>query len=394
MKTFAGTAASATCLALTLAGCGATAAPAPVPAAVSAVPGARAENAPDLGSLIKRFLSPQGFMDPAFPPTVAMPSRYLGDFFGMQAIQDIPRDRILADFAALKAEKTAEDANSVTFRMPAGYTARFFPISTLAVAGQNLPVSHVEISGDTWQTLGKNLADFRGLLKTAKLESAYLIPNKFYEDEVVTYRQMQKGSPTPITTDASGAAFAKSRNGILLIPEGVHGRPEDVAIAIEMLKTTRPNWIGLEMLGTDQQPMLDAFNAARKGTPAYDDARAKLAAYFATAWNGRAGPKTSGEENLYFKLAEAAHAAGTRVIGIEGSSIEYLLLRYGETQFGAAVRNLWWANALPKTGTGIIFGGSAHFNAGQPVNVQDFMVVNAPGRPVFSLKDIKMKAAG
>jgi len=377
--------------ALVTQGCATTDAARAEPAAAAATPANRYVHNPDLGSLIKRFLSPQGFMDPGFPPTVARPSRYLTDFYGVQALKDVSRVRILSDFVPSAAEKIAEDENSVTLRFAKGYTARFFPNSSLSVVGQTTPVSHVEISGETWQELGANLADFRGRLAAAKLEDAYLIPNKFYADEVTTYDQMTKGKAAPITVDADGKAIKASRDGVLLLPEGVHGRPEDVTLAIETIRAGKFDWIGMEMIGTDQQPIFDAFNRAKKGTPAYAEARAKVVAYFAEAWNGRAGPKTTGEENLYFKLVEAAHDAGVRVIGIEASSLDYLLFRYGETQFGAAVRNLWWAQATPPTGRGIIFGGGAHFNLAQPVNIQDFLQVQRPGRPMFSLKPIVKK---
>lgn len=381
--------------ALLVAGCATSQASQPAEPAATAPVAPRVDHTPDLGSLITRFLSPQGYMDPAFPPTVAKPSRYLSDFYGVQALKDVPKAAILKDFVPRLATKLAEDENSVTLQFAAGYTAKFFPNSNILAAGQKLAVSHVEISGDTWQALGANLADFRGKLAEAGLEQTYLIPNKFYNDEVATFKQMNTGKVTPIRVDPDLAAFRSSRNGVLLLPEGVHGRPEDVTRAMEILGQGKIDWIGMEMLNADQQPMLDAFNAAKKGTPSYATARQALVDYFAVSWNGRAGPKTTGEENYYMKLAEAAHDNGTRVIGIEASSIEYIFFRFGETQFGAAVRNLWWANALPKEGRGIVFGGSAHFDAGQPVNVQDFLTTKVPGRPMFSLNAIeKKKTAG
>lgn len=355
------------------------------------VTGQRFEHTPDLMGLIKRFLSPEGFMDPAFPATVAKPSPYLSDFYGVQAITDVSRSQILSDFVPRLAEKVTEDANSVTLRFPKGYTAKFYPISTLSAAGQKLPVSHVEISGDTWQALGANLEDFRTGLEKAKLAKRYLIPNKHFGDEKITYQLMTTGKPTPVQIDPDRKAFLSSKSGVLLLPEGVHGRPEDVDVAIDVLQKGQVDWIGLEMVSLEFQPILDAFNVAKKGTPEYTSARAAVVDYFAKNWNGRDGKKTSGEENHYFRLAEAAHDSGTKLIAIEASSIEYIIFRYGETQFGAAVRNLWWVKALPRSGRGIVFGGSAHFNLAQPVNVQDFIANQTPGRPVFSLKVIDKK---
>lgn len=381
--------------ALLVAGCATTQKSGSAELKAIAPTGLRFNHTPDLGSLIARFLSPKGFMDPAFPPSVAKPSRHLSDFYGLQAIRDVSRSAILRDFVPRFATTFAEDENSITLTFAKGYTAKFYPNSNLLAAGQNVPVSHVEISGSTWAALGDNLSDFRTKLAKAGLAQTYLIPNKFYADEVATDRQMTNGKAASIKIDPELSAYFSSPNGVLLVPEGSHGRPEDVNRAIEVLRKGNVDWIGMEMLGIDKQQMLDAFNAAKKGTPAYATARKALVDYFAVAWNGRAGPKTTGEENYYMKLAEAAHDNGTRAIGIEAASIEYVFFRFGETQFGAAVRNLWWANALPKDGRGIVFGGSAHFDAAQPVNVQDFLQAKVSGRPIFSLKaTLTKKTAG
>ena len=70
----------------------------------------------------------------------------------------------------------------------------------------------------------------------------------------------------------------------------------------------------------------------------------------------------------------------------------YLLFRYGEVDFGGAVRSYWWAKRAPAKGRGILFGGSAHFNSAKPVNVQDFIIMLQPNRPVFSPKTIAKRA--
>lgn len=377
-------------LALLASGCAGSASM-PTQTASDAAPAPRFDHSPDLGPLLKRFLSPQGFLDPAFPETVARPSKYLTDFYGLQAIQDVTRDRILSDFVPRFAQKVSEDANSLTLRFNEGFEARFYPRSNLLAAGQTLNISHVEISGADWRAVGDNLNSFRTLVERAKLADRYFIPNQFYKDELTTFKQMTSGRRASLVVDPEGAAFAATSDGVLLIPEAVHGRPEDVEIATKTVQSLPADWIALEMIGTEHQPTLDAYNSAKAGTPAYDAARAKLVAYFADAWNGRAGPKTSGEDNPYFKLVEAAHARGTAVVAIEGATVEYLLLRYGETSFGGAVRSLGWAERLPRQGRGIVFGGGAHFNEEKPINVQDFLIAQTPGRAVFTLKPIKAK---
>jgi hypothetical protein len=162
-----------------------------------------------------------------------------------------------------------------------------------------------------------------------------------------------------VTADSTFATFAQSADGVLLIGERVHGRPEDLAIVNRVLEATKIDWLGLEMLDVANQPALDAYNSSKTGSAEHTQARAKLIAYFTNAWNGRAGPKTTGEENPYFKLVEAAHARGVRVVALEAASLPYLLFRYGEVDFGGAVRSLWWVQRLPASGRGIIASRSS-----------------------------------
>ena len=111
----------------------------------------------DLMSVVKRFLGPDGYMDPAFPPTVAEPRPYLTDFFGVLAIQDVPRIQIIADFVPEQARLIAETDHSFTLEFEEGFTAVFYPFSALIAAGAEAAVSHVVLSGDTWQEARANV---------------------------------------------------------------------------------------------------------------------------------------------------------------------------------------------------------------------------------------------
>ena len=345
-------------------------------------------HAPGIAALVKPFLTAQGFLDPEFASAVAAPSRFYSDFFGLQAIRDVPKIRIVSDFVPAHGEVVAEDSASVTIRFRAGYSAQFFPMSSLDVMGSSAALSHVAISGDNWRASRQNVRSFLSLLDSLKLTDTYLVPNPGYADEVVVAQQMSAGAPAVVTVDSSLSRFAQSADGVLLLGERVHGRPDDLAIVNSVLESTKIDWLGLEMLDVANEPVLDAYNRSKAGSAEYAQARAQLIAYFANAWNGRAGPKTTGEENPYFKLVEAAHARGVRVIALEAASVPYLLFRYGEVDFGGAVRSLWWAKRVPPKGRGIIFGGTAHFNSAKPVNVQDFIAAAQPNRPLYSLKPI------
>lgn len=361
--------------------------PPPAPGA----PGDRYVHQPDVASIVKRFLSPEGFMDPEFPPTIAAASPFYTDFFGLQAIADVSRDKILADFVPQHAAQVASDEHSVTLRFNKGYVATFYPQSSLRVMGVTVPFSHVAFSGDDWRTARGNVGDFLSIVKAAQRSDVYLIANPCYADEQVTAEQFKTGTAAPIVVDPRIEAFDSAASAVLLMPEAVHGHRENADALMALLRDHKVDWLGLEMLNADQQRDLDAFSEAKEGTPQYRAARAKLVDYFAGAWNGRAGPKTTGEENYYFQLVEAAHKNGVRLIGLEAASMPYILFRYGETPFGASVRNYQWASHSPAKGRGVIFGGGSHFNLPGTANVQDFLAVRDRGRTFVSLKDLKAK---
>ena len=144
----------------------------------------------DMMSVIKRFLSPEGYMDPAFPPTVAKPSPHLTDFYGAQAIQDVTRDDIVADFVPEYAEIESESDHSITLKFKDGFTATFYPVSTLSVMGFNAEVSHVVLSGDTWQSARDNVQSLLDTIAAIGRDDAYLVENTFYDLEKQTYDLM------------------------------------------------------------------------------------------------------------------------------------------------------------------------------------------------------------
>ncbi len=143
----------------------------------------------------------------------------------------------------------------------------------------------------------------------------------------------------------------------------------------------------MEMLPSNMQGDLDAFTKSGTASDAYTIARKKLIDYFASAWN-RAEPKTTGEENYYFKIVDLMRTKKARVIGLEGVSLTYILFRYGESEFGAGVRSCKWAQLVPSSGKGVVYAGSAHFTNPQPLNFQDFLAERIPGVQLFAAKPI------
>lgn len=354
----------------------------------------RVVHEPNFQKMVPKFLSPQGFLDPKFSEAVAKPSPYLTDFFGIQALANTTKEGIKRDFVPKFAEVVAEDENTLELKFKNGYSGKFYPHSILKVVGQAVPNDHVEISGATWQELVKNLEDFRATLRTNKLEKHYLIPNPFYKEELLVAKNLSaKIAPAQLIISPTLAEMKNESNAVLLYGEGVHGNIAGYEkFKADVLDKYQFDWIGLEMLTPAQQKDLDIFVKAADGSAEYVHARKALTDYFTTAWNGRNGKPTTGEENYYFKIVDQMRAKKTRVVGIEASTLAYIFFRYGETKFGAAVRSLQWAQAVPKKGRGLVFGGNSHFNDPAPINFQDFLKILNPKAKVFVLQELKMRS--
>jgi len=334
----------------------------------------------DIPAIVKPVVLPSGRIDRAFWVQIAHPSAFYTDFFGVQALADTTRAGILKDFVPAHATLMAEDTHSLTLRFKAGYTLRFLPHSALSVKGLVVPFDHAYVSGDTWREQQANLAAFRALLEKTGLAARYLVANPAYDAEFAVARQTASGVRAEVQTDPNLAVFDNSPDAVLLAGENVHGDDANFRQLASLLEAHRFDWLGMEMLPSSMQPTLDDFSRAPEGSDAYRRARAALIGYFAESWNGRAGPRTSGEDNYYFKLADLVRRRHARVIGLEGPPLEFVVFRYGETPFGAAVRSYFWAKAAPTVGRGVVFGGSAHMTGAEAHTVEDFMNARHPGR--------------
>lgn len=351
---------------------------------------------PDLGKTLAKFLTPQGFLDPKFADATAKPSHFYSDFYGIQALADTTKGGIKRDFVPKLAELVTEDENTITLKFKNGWTGKFYPHSSLKVLGIETKWDHLEVSGDTWPELLKNLADFLDLLNKNKFEKRYLRINPHYRDELVVYQQLTKNPPPAQIKVAPLAEFQKEHHAVLLFPERVHGILKGYEeLKANVLDKQKFDWAALEMLPSSMQKDLDTYIKSADNSPEYLRTRKILLDYFKDNWNGRAGPKTTAEENYYFKIVEQLRANKTRVMAmekaIEKNGAEYIFFRYGENKFGGAVRSYWWAQSLPKTGKGLIFGGSGHFTGGDSINFQDFQAMLNPKMKMFSLEEIKIR---
>ncbi|MGH8159759.1 MAG: hypothetical protein ACREPQ_16705 [Rhodanobacter sp.] len=364
----------------------------------AAVTGPRYDDVIDIGARVKPYLTPEGHVDPAFAATLMAPSPIYTDFFGIQPLADTTREEILHDFVPAYAALAGEDAHSVTLRFKGGYTARFMPRSAFHIKDSVLPFDHAYISGATWQEQQDNVRAFRTLLEQRSLTQRYLVANPSYDVEKKVAGLLAQGiTPVPVSTDPTLTVFEKRPDAVLLLPEHVHGDDADYKLLAAAMENHPIDWLAMEALPPTMQPTLDAFSSAPEDSAAYTEARAKLVEYFTKFWNGRDGhPKTTGEENYYFKLADLARRHHARVIGMDGvlsgAPLAYTIFRYGEMEFGVATRNAVWAEAAPTHGRGVVFGGSGHMASHYRGKVQDFMALRNPHRVFVTLTPLQSPA--
>ena len=332
-------------------------------------------DAPNLASIIKRVSTPQGIVDSRFNKLVGRPSPYYTDFYGIQALRSVTRQRILHDFVPKYASVENQDEHEITLQFKSGWTGVFYPHSALKIQATTLPYDHMYASGATFTEFLKNLDEFRTIIKNERLESVYLVPNEHYQDELVVYKQMQQNPPpATVVFDPQLTDFSKRRNVVLIYPEVVHGNLPDYEKFIAFLGVHHDfDWIGMEMLTASLQPALDTYSEAPENSPGFAQARRQIVKYFSSAWNGRFGKPTDGENNEYFKIVELLHRDHAHIYGLESTSLAWIVFRYGETPFGGSVRSYLWAKHVPLTGRGIVHGGSAHFDDPGPANFQDFL---------------------
>jgi hypothetical protein len=221
---------------------------------------------PDLRKLLPKFLTPQGFLDPKYPEAVAKPSRYYTDLYGIHALADTTKDFIKRDFVPRFAEVTDEDENTVTLKFKEGFSCKFFPHSALKVMGVTVNFDHVEISGDTWQSLRKNIDAFKNLLEKSKLTKKYLRPNPHVKDEQLVFAQLTKRHNV-MPKVAALSDLRNEKNSLLVYPESVHGNVKAYEkFKADVLDKETFDWVALEMLVPSQQRIW-TFSLKRLKTP-------------------------------------------------------------------------------------------------------------------------------
>lgn len=329
--------------------------------------------------------------DSAYVAYVSKPSVYFSDFFGIQVINRLSKEEILADFVPAYASVKRNDSNQIELNFKEGYSATFLIHTNLRAFGYTIEHDQIFFSDSTWQLFTAHLEKFRGLLKVAKLEKKYLIPNPYYKQELITQKRIQKNPPQVQTVkDSLGVLFNADANAIFLFPDTGHGDSARFATLCTFLTTASYDWVGLEMLSIGWQKDADVFLTQPEGSDAFLAAKKRLVDFYNKGWKIR-GTYNSNEDGPWIKLFYILKQRNKKVYALESDDIRYILFRFGETPFGALVRNHLWSERTPANGKGIVFGGSAHFNLKEPANYQDFVFAKNKKRKLYSRIDVNTK---
>jgi len=345
---------------------------------------------PDLVSLVKRVMVGPYTIDPAFSSFISHPSIYYTDLYGIHALKDFTAEKIIKDFTPTDANVIFQNTTIIQLKFHSGWNATFHPYSSLMVKNISLPVDHVYIGGDNAQELINNLIEFHEIIKRNNLESIYFISNPYYDMEKQVDHAFYSGKSTVnVTVDPRMTYFQNTSNALMIYPDPVHGDLSWYMQFMSALKTGNINWLGMEMLPSAMQTILDSFCTAPDSSIEYLNARHNLTTYFLHTWTPYFKLNiTSGEDSPYFKTVDLIRQKKGRVYGLDFDNIRFLLFRYGESEFGAAVRSLNWANSIPIQGRGVVFGGSAHFTSTKSINMQDFFIVRGNDTKLFSIRPL------
>lgn len=321
-----------------------------------------------------------------FPEASSSPSEYMSDFFGVQRLHDdLTHERVVQDFVPEFGTVVSPDTAAIlTIRMSWGVDVEFFFDSAIDLNGAGTDRITFGVLTDAAHGRDPSIlaAEFRSFLEQHGLSSAYLAPNRYYDDELVAFVQMHSEDVPIVVGELAGfAEFLQEEDAVYLVPDNVHGNQERYDLFVDFMSRPEVDWIALEMLDASLQDHVVDFVTAPEDSAEYAAARRALVDYYSRTWNDAfgAGPP---ESNHYLALLEKARELGKSAVALD-VAFEYQLFRYGEFPLGATTRNVLWARKLPAAGRGVVFGGSAHMDMGEKGNFQSFVRTAHPDLPIY-----------
>jgi hypothetical protein len=315
---------------------------------------------------------------------VSFPSPFLTDLFGVQILKPLTPEEVRYDLVPLYAEVLGETPYALTLQFEGGPSA-VFRFNTVLYLDQNqvgVPYARVELNDPG--AYPRETDAFRQILVEAGLAPRYLEANPYFAAEQVAWDRMLEPAllaPVPVRTDT--VEFPESTHGVFLVGE-THGGTEAFELAEELVLSPVTDWLALEMLPEDLQPLLDRYLASTDGSEGWEDARAALLRFYSRNWNTRGHEVTDDPaDNPYFRLIDLARSSGKPVYALDTSEL-YVMFRYGEFPLGTATRDFVWASRIPEWGRGVVYGGSSHFAPDRRPNMPIFLRERFPEVEIFA----------
>jgi hypothetical protein len=193
-----------------------------------------------------------------------------------------------------------------------------------------------------------------------------LSPNAYFDREQKVARILSE-KPRAVPMSSISTADA------VLVPD-VHGSIQPINAIRKLISSQRIDWLAMEMLGVEIQPALDTYLAEPKDSDAAGRARDQIKSYLMNHWGYVWAFAFSADDDPFLRLVDHAKQNHVRVVALECSYRKDFTPRLDAISMGT--RNSLWADRMPSSGRGVVYGGLAHMASNTNVNVQHFLHAN------------------
>lgn len=328
----------------------------------------------DVNSLVRRVVSSSGIgLDSVYSDYISRPSKYYGDFYGVQILKNVGREEIRSDFKVV-----SETDTTVTVKI-AGELIVISDMRYMQIMDIVVPYPHIVFEGDDFREFTGRKELFCGWLSDNSLCEKYLLRNGFYEKELEVERRWNRMTVETL----KDTILEDESNCIHIYMDRVHGDSVAFEEFLSFVSKHDFDWIGIEMMDSRMQEVADRYIFSEPDSEEYAEAKETIFEYYSSGWIRHFNDiPDSFDENPFCRLMSVLRNRKIKVYAMEKTDEMFLLFRNGESEFGGAVRSAVWAETVPVHGRGVVFGGSAHFTDCRGVNFQDFYHDRAPGQEI------------
>ena len=312
------------------------------------------------------------------------PAPYLTHTGGFLPIKAKSRSQLLDDLAGPGVRVVEEDKGVITLASQRGWTITFY-LNAQDMGDER--AMNAELSGDSFLEQQQAAYAFRHELQDRGLTDAYLIRNRFFDDERFLASLVSPTSkPVAVPVVTTAALASDTGSTLLLIPNLCHLYDSYTDSLAALVRRLPLDWIALRIFNRKLQEVVDDYVFADTASRQFRRASAKLAASFGQRFNVAEGEPDEVIGHIgCIKILNAAKERRLKVMCIASMSSRDMLYRNNPNAFGGAIRCLRWAFRLPSSGRGAIVAAPQYFNSDQPYNVQDFVSRISPSMRLLTL---------